>query len=651
MMTLPSLLMHIHGESDDARFEAWKTLYHSTNPTYITELEKILSCENPILCIGLARFLANVPEKRAIVCLASLLSNANASVSEAARKAFEKNHYQKKAIELLPVLTAKTDAARLYAIEKLAAGGVTEALPALLNHLNKGPITEQAKILSALRYLPDKRLLTDLNLFSTYENADLRFRTVLVFAAILESDIRAAHAPILAFLQDTDARVRQAAAWSLARQARQLDQPIFLKLIKNDPDPLVRQEAVQGLAKFPSKHTVKALVETLVLDQSRMVALRAEACLLTFPARPLLRGLKILLHHDNLGVARKALYLLAASEHKSSAFFRRLTKGLAKAKKDSERLSYIEALGIFGQKKAVPLLNSFLQASPILAYGALAAILQINDRDPDFPYSLYLNNPALTDLLKQMILKHYLKNEGAKEAISSAYFMAQLEHKNLNLRYLSALALTRLPGKSAIEPLLKLVLKENNTLLKKFLSQSLMQVLAKTPLLLKSLLLIFQFNPEAIKQLLILAHDLTLPATDAKELLKTFLSPEYDFLITEHLASLSRFTTKQLVTKQLTLDELILLSRFHQDAQHILSATATELAHFPQALIHSDAKIFLDELLVHKQLDAATIVRLMTFSSGPDMAKALVTILTHSELRACHKLASQGLRHALELSS
>jgi HEAT repeat protein len=650
MMTLPSLLIRLHGESDDARFEAWKQLYHSTDSAYEAELEKILSCENPVLCVWFARFLANVSEKRAIVYLASLLSSVNASVSEAARKAFEKNHYQKKAIELLPVLAAKTDAARLYAIEKLAAGSITEALPALINHLNKGPLTEQPKVLSALRYLPDKRLLADLKIFSTCENADLRFRTVLVFAAILDMDIRAAHAPILSFLEDTDARVRQAATWSLARQARQFDQSLFLKLIKSDPDPLVRQEAVQGLAQFSSNHTVKTLIETLVLDRAHMVALRAEACLLSFPAKPLLRGLKILLHHNNLSVARKALYLLAASEHKSASFFKRLCKGLAKAKKDSEKLSYIEALGIFGEKKAMPLLNDFLKASPVLAYGALAAILQINDRAPDFPYHLYLNDPDLSDILKQMIIKHYLKNEEAKEAISSEYFLAQLEHKNLNLRYLSALALTKRPGEPIIEPLLKLVLKENNTLLKKFLSQSLLQILAKTPLLLKPLLLVFQFNANAIQQLLTLAHQLTLTVTDAKDLLKAFLSPEYDFLITDHLSFLSRFISKQLVTQQLALDELILYCRFHQDAKHILSATTVELKHFPQALIHSDPKVFLDELFVHKQLDAATIVKLMTFSSGPDMAKALVTILAHSEFQACHKLASQGLLRTLELS-
>lgn len=481
MMDVASVVSKLLELGEDARYEAWSSLYRLQGAEQIA-FESALKSSPPVVRLLFARFLSLINDDRALLLLRDLLFDHDELVVDAARKAFDRNPDPRKWARLLPVLAAPIPEARYYAMEKLAQGGVAQAITPLVAHLAVASEDEAVRILSALKYLPEKSLVAEIKPYLEHASEPVRFGAVLVAASLYEHGISGARDFLWQRLtRDDSARVRQTAVWALRSRRYWRNADVFLKYSVSDPEALVRQECLLGLAAFPSRRIVKHLLKILVTEKHRVVVLKGEAVLLSLPRGKLVRALKTIYRSGDRDLSIKAMLIFAEFEESSRPFFRYLIKGLTHARDERERLPFVEAIGILGRRDAIPMLEKFLKGMPLTAYAAMNAILRIWGASPEFPLLRYFGDQELSPLIRQMALKHFVKSGTAVVSDPQLFglLVETLKSPHLNLRFLSALALARLPGKLAGVDLLEAFLAESDPSARRMLREGLVRMISE----------------------------------------------------------------------------------------------------------------------------------------------------------------------------
>ncbi len=497
----------IEGPSEDARFTAWMELYLSvpTDRDAQEEVQRLLTSKDPILKILFIRFLSMMNEERAVRYLQTLLCSDNPIVIEAAKRAFEKNQYQAKLKMLMPVLEAPTLVAKSFALKNLSFGGVVHVVDVCLEWLKTQQEVELlSAVLSAMRHLPDRRMLSALDPFLKDSREGIRLRSVFVLGSLYESGILTSVRPLWACLEDESPKVRRAVLWALRQRPSRKDLNLLRRLSLQDPDPLVRQESLIEMSLFPTLRVIDHFLAVLVSEEDRMVLLRAEGLLFGMNLDRLLKGLKRGLHKQEEKLRNKATILMAEFQRGSEGYYQFLTKKFSREKEDKKKLPFLEAFGILGNLKAVPLLEATLYQSTILSYASMTALLKILKSEKQPPFVKYLMDTRLPHLLKQMVLKQLIRRGETffYEKDLVACLLQMVRDPTINIRYLAAQALSLVNHPDILSTMIESLTHEPDPVIRQFFEESLIRTFSKTPSLILDFVSGYQHDADRLHLLL-----------------------------------------------------------------------------------------------------------------------------------------------------
>lgn len=559
MIALHQIHEALKGQSDDARYTAWAQLYQSSESEAFEECERIVGGTDPILKILFCRFLSHQPEEKAISFLVRMFEDRNSVVFEATRKAFTMNRFDKKLSHLVPLVSSKVRPASFYAIKQVAMGGHIQALSPILE-LIPGADPELLKvILGALRYLPDRRLLWNLEDFFSHRDEEIRSLTVLVYGAMAEENIRKAKSKLKMALYDTAPGIRQLSIWCLGRKYGHENLQDFMHFAKNDPDPKVRLEALSALSSFHKTWVVEFIIYQIVEEKDWRVLLKAWSVLLGFNGRVLLRGLKRALSSKNEAVQHRAVLYLAEYKRGHRGFYVYLTRQLIKAKKDRTKIVYLEALGIFGHLQAIPLLKKYLSENFLLAYTAMASILLILGHHRSIEMLPFLENPLLKPVLKQMVLRKIIKIELGRvypEQVTTAV-MGFLSDTTVNIRYLAAQVLVMTGQEQIVRPLFLMLLQETDASALKYLKESLLELVKKNPQMFLRLVASYRTDSKAVGFMIEVLDQTTWQGNQFLELIPLLFEAPLHLLDSSHAEKGMALVIKQMMAGSFGLLDLL----------------------------------------------------------------------------------------------
>lgn len=636
MTDVTGVLSKLTELGEDARYEAWVSLYRLQDNEQAA-FESALKVSPPVVRLLFARFLSQRNDDRALSLLRDLLFDHDALVVDAAKKAFDRNPDPRKWPRLLPVLEAPAAEARYYAMEKLAQGGVAQAITPLVAHLATAPDDEAVRILSALKYLPEKSLAVEIKPYLEHGAEAVRFGAVLVAASLYEHGISGSRDFLLQrLMRDDSPRVRQTAVWALRSRRYWRNADVFLKHSVSDPEALVRQECLLGLASFPSRRVVKHLLKILVTEKHRVVVLKGEAVLLSLPRGKLVRALKTIYRSGDRDLSIKAMLIFAEFEESSRPFFRYLMKGLTRARDERERLPFIEAIGILGRRDAIPMLESFLKVSPLTAYAAMNAILRIWGASSEFPLLRYFGDQELSPLIRQMAIKHFVKSGVAvvSDPKLLGLLVETLKSPHLNLRFLSALALARLPGKLAGVDLLNAFLAESDPSARRMLREGLVRMISEDA----SLVVVFASGGaahlEAVAAFLVDAH---LERVTFQSCLSSL------FRLATNESAVVTAAARSVIVGLLTIEEAAVCAGHAKESVYI--AIASFLPDHPGAHIAYSLVGFIAELPSLSTRAREAVIVIMGHSATPAVAAELTSLSLNQEFAAQKPVLRQALLH------
>lgn len=641
----------IRGASEDARFEAWMTLYSSTDVATQEEILRIISGRDNVLKMLLARFLAFIREEKAVTYLRDMLFDEEKDVVEVAAKAFDKNAFEGKLKKLLAVLHAPNSDARVFALERLSQGGMKEALPILIKMLKSADENLMTKIFSGLRYLPDKKLLYEIKPYVSHENEEIRFRTALIYGSLFEEKIWSAHRVLIDLLRDPSPRIRQAVLWSLRKRPHHRDFKYLMMISSQDPDPMVRQESLLGFTDFPSAKAIRQLLFVVVNDSNRMVVLKGESILISMPVKKLIIGLKGLLNVSDRRIVNKAMLLFAEFQKNSVSYYKYLVKGLHRAGSDKDKIPYIEALGIMGRFEAVSELESLLNESPLISYTALTAILRIWGRREDFTTLKYMTYPGFSNVMKQIVLKHFLKADNLKmyERDLTDHFIWLLGSSNLNLRYLAAQALSKIPENFIVDPLLQMMLKETDPSSIKLLRENIANILKVKPDLFPEIFERYRHNEAAVHLIFGYLREVPIVRSQLIWLFTQLFTNTHSFLVTEHGEEFAELICQFLVGCKLAPEDILEALRSFDLRNVVLDTVVRGLKSLQGIKLTLSVPKFMTELKTRNDFSKKPLIELLALSDSPEAIPALVSVSCDDTLSEFHQAASRGLGKVMGL--
>lgn len=474
-MTTWEEIRQFHGMSEDARFTGWMEIYSSPSDEAREILQKILSSEDTKLKYLFIRFLIHRHERRAVHYLQELMLDANPQIVKAAIHAFEKNQCPAKIQELIPVLKAPLPLAQGYAIDTLSQSRCSESLPHLHRMIvEAGEKTTETpepnevlpKLLSSLRLFMDKKSLPILIPFLKNECEEIRLKAVQSLGAFYASGILSLRKRLLRMISDDSPRVRQAILYALSRRPMRRDLSLTLRLLKSDPDPSLRREALIHLSHFPTPPVIRHILQILTESHDPAQILKCESLLLRMPEKRLIPGLRKIIRKERGEIRNRALIILAGLsglQKDSQECFHLLVQSL-KTETIQEKVPILEAFGRLQNQRAIPILEEYLHSPFLTSYTAMTSLIQIWNRLETVPFLKYLSDPDLEPLLKQSVLKnlirrggHYPYDKGLLDCL-----MGFFRGDRLNLRILSAQALVHSREPEFLQRLLEGILEENN---------------------------------------------------------------------------------------------------------------------------------------------------------------------------------------------
>lgn len=652
MLDLVEFRKRIEGDSEDLRFEAWMNLYSSAELKAREEVEAIIKGTDPILKILLARFLARVYEDRALEYLCRLLCDSNLVVVDIAIRCFEKNLHENRIAKLLPVIRAPLFKAQAFAIEKLCLGNVPESLDPLLGLLQQAQDTLLEHILSCLRHLPDKRLIPVVKKFLTHASQKVRFHAIMVLGSLYEAGHFECRKYLVEALGDSHPRIRQAILWVFRKVPARSDLRHFLHFSREDPDSNVRQEALLGLTVFPNSRVVQHLLKLLVSDKDRMVILKGEAVLLSIPQKKLIRGLKKVLKDREFAVKSKAVVMFSEFHPAlSRGYYVFLMKEIRGARSTKEKIPFIQSLGIAGFAEALPYLKEMIHAPDhLLGYTAMVSLLKIYSRSLVFPILEILRDDKLSDLLKQMAMKYFVKVADRSQFTTELLLFLKdyLNSPRINLRYLAARVLIASEDEHFLQPLFEMILSEPDPSIRQLLRDYVTQAIAKNPKLFLKTARIFCHEAQAMQALFAFFQEALLPADKIFQFLQDCFKADYAELLLLFPQDFVRIFERFLRRGEISFVTLMDLMDTTSHQSILLPDLFRRLeAHegMNPVVRARDWQRWLHEA---KHLDPVLVIQFMSLVPGRETLGMLMGILSDSLKSAWHEAARLVLNQKME---
>ncbi|MDO8527781.1 MAG: HEAT repeat domain-containing protein [Deltaproteobacteria bacterium] len=653
MISLEHIRQQIEGSSEDARYTAWMELYTSEDVGANAELQRIITSSDPILKILFLRFLSHVDEEKSVRYILKILEDENPVVCESARKSFDKNQYPSKLKMLFPFVHSSHVGCRYFAIERLTQGGMLEVIDVLLQMMEKADEVLLLKILTGLRFLADKRMLPTLHRYLHDNREEVRFKTVLIYGAVFESGYFPCRKNLLEALKDPSRKIRRAVLWTFCRSPSKKDLELLFRISMEDPDPLVRQESLHEMGLFPTTQVIGHLLQILVYAKERILVLKAEGILLSMPQSLLLHGLKKVLKHEDQTLKNKAMLIFAEFEKNSKDYFDFIVGGFEKATDDKQRLPYIEALGALEDPRAVSILEKYLHASYLIAYATMNALVKIGSAGrKGISVVKYLEDEKLNPLLKQMVLK-YLTKRGNPEMFTDnlvRHLISCLKSDNTNIRYLSAQSLVLSGRENILDPLFEMVLRETDPTSVKFLEESILKLLSKTPSLFITLIRQYDKNRRAVVLLFELMKRGNLSGGQVLSLLPSIFGAPLFLLRSSYKAVCVDFLFFIIFHRRLTLESVLEKLEGVPEKEYLLPLLVQKYKEHPSFAVLLSATTIEKWLQTESRLQKEAMIDLMGQSRGRSPIPFLVTLMCSEKFAAYHERAAGALHQILEAS-
>ena len=499
MTDLNHILSQIESASEDARSSAWMTLYLSTDDAYHMEFIKVLTSDNDVRKIQLARFLGKVSEKKAILYLVQLLFEDSSNIITQSIRSFEHNDYGDKYRHLLPLLQSKNKRSLLFAIEELAEKQISESIDPLIELLQKNDEDVQIAILSGFRFLKDKRTLPHILNYCQSNSEHIQFHAFLALGALFSQSPRQCRKMLVKGARSTSARIRQTCIWTLHRNKTNHLKHLYMDLSTHDPDPNVRQECLVALTSRPTIKSIKHIIKQITMEHSQPVILKAEAALLTMPYKVLGKALRKILKDKNFVGYSRTMTLYAEFHRQDDGYLKFLTKELQRITDVHKKIPIIESMGHLENVNALPILENLLSEGGLIEYTAMTSITKVWNHELPFPILKYTQNDSLSVLSKQIALKYFVKHSRDEEYNSEIthYLIQCLKSTNINIRYLSAQALVKSTQISIIEPFFKSYMIESDSASKLFFEENIIHFINTKP---KSILSLIRNHQNSAQQ-------------------------------------------------------------------------------------------------------------------------------------------------------
>lgn len=645
MIDLKTIRKEIESSSEDTRFAAWMTLYQDESKEALDELERIITTHDPILKVLFCRFLAHVPENMALLYLQRLLLDDNEIVVDNAIKAFEKNTGEDKVKRLLPILSAKTDKALYYAIEKLSEAGAIEAVEPILNMISNASEPLLEAILSSFRFFADRRTFFPTLKFIDDSRENIRFRAVMILGALYENGTKGARKYILDKLSDPSSKIRHAVIWILSHKAQKNNLSYFIKFSSDDPDALVRQESLIALSEFTTGAVISHIIKRLIVERDHHVVLKGESVLLNMPTKQLTRNLARLLDSQDQNIKNKVMVLYAHFQRDSTDYLHFLLHGLKAAHNDKARLPFIESIGVVQKTEAIPALEKYFGGSALVSYMSVAAVIKIADGKPVFSINDYLENPQLSATCKQIVLRFLAKHGDASwydDELKQTLFKF-IKCNNLNLRYLATLCLVSINNESILVPFFEAIIDESDPTTYRVLKENIVKLLSNNLALFLPLYQSCTGKDPAAILLFALLKEATVDLHEFRKILPQLLGEPCRMLDSDYKETFLTLLIPMLAKQFIRLDDLLnSLNDFNTEIQ-FCSLLINKLHRYPH--------IVLSLPLLHLETwndkidsnSVETLIRLLSLSDSPKAITFLVKLSNDPQWQTKQELVSLAL--------
>jgi len=650
MVRLAEIKSRIEGYSEDARFAAWMEMYSAEELETKKEIENLIQGKDPLMKILFIRFLARIPEKQACLYLVKLLEDGNKVVFEATKKAFEKNGFDQRWVCLLPLLSSSSQGALFYGIEKLSQAVVIDAIPLMLKMLKLADEKLIAHLLKGLRYFSDERLFPIILPYLQDSREDVRFRAVLVIGALYEAGVREARGPFLQAIKDTSPKIRRAVLWGIKRRPNPKDLELLFEVSANDPDLIVKQEALVCFSFFPTYKVILHLVKILAEGKESLVRLKAEGILYGFFPEVLFDALWKVASRQSGKIRNKALIILAEIRVQSKKYFDFLSRTLKKAKDPKEQLPILEAFGVVEDPRAIKELEPRLKGNQLLAYTAMGSLLKIWAHYPEkVPIADYLQDPDLAPLFKQTILKQMLKL-GKWEYYAKtmrAVLLGLLKHENLNIRYLSAQVLAPVTSKQVLEECFASVLSEMDPAYAQFLKESIRRHLTEKPEWMGHLVQSYKNNSKAVHILFDIVKEADILGEKLLALLFSVLEPPLSLHQSSFQDSLKEIIVHFLVQHKLAFDAFLKRLEKISGRDALLVLCADALKENPEIAAKIPVPLLENWFAEESSQGKEAIIDLFSMAKEERSVRFLVTLLCDEKMIPFQEKASKGLQQLM----
>ena len=652
MIDIEQIRNDIDGNSEDARFSAWMALYSSEEKKAHEELENILSSENPITKILFVKFLANIEEEKSIAYIIRLVKDINDYVIENAINAFNKNKLANKNNFLIDALKAPSQKAKIFAVDKLSMSVTQQALDHIIELIPEADTELLTNILIGLRFYTDRKIAPPIYDFLDDERESIRFGAVMVLGSLYESGFAEFRKWLLKKINDESELIRHGVIWSLSNVYNKRNLKYLLKFSVDDPSPLVRQEAILSLADFPTYKIIYHIFGILINEKDSMVLLKGEAVLLSMPNPLLVKSMKKLLHSRKKKYKDKAMLLYAEHQKHSEKYFIFLKKQLLKTKKPKDQLPIVESIGLLENRKAVDFLEEHIFSNPLLTYTGMAAITKIWGLSEEFPALRYLTHPKLSELFKQIPLKHLTKIKSDKIYTEKLvdHLIMSLDSKNLNIRYLSAQALINVRNERILEPFFRTIIAETDETARKLLKENIIILFNQNPYLFVHVFEQNKDNSEAIQLLFSLFKDSFLKKQQIMVLTSALLEKPSNILDTDYkdllVDTLFTFIKREIIKVEDIINEL----KNPKLVNKLLHLLINKFDTFSKFSIDLPIQHILSLIKNNPEYNASVLVDLFGFSSSTKAIPPLIHIITHNEISDLQKKASNSLKKVIEVA-
>lgn len=648
MINITAIRRDIDGVGEDARFLAFMTLYSSQEPESQSEIDHIICRRDPVAKLMFLRFLGHIQEERAVRFICRMMEDDNPVVGEASRRGFERNSFEKKLDVLRYSLNSPHRGAMMYAIDQLSQAGRIGILDRVLALIDGADAPLLDAILTAMRFIPDRRGVETLLAFAKDPRPKVRFRVALACVGYCQAGMDRMHPCLLHFLNDLDSDVRLAAIWGVGQLLRPGDAARLMQVSVNDPDAKVRQATIMTLGRFPSRRLVAHLLAVLVSDPDKWVAMRCESTLLNMPAALLRKGLDKMIRGMPGPLRNRAVLLSAEIQRGSADFFAFLKAALDKAGSDKERVVYLEALGIHNDPRAVPVLLKYIRGSSVVGYAAMGALIKVSPCED--PLVAYLEDPSGKDILKQMILRHFSRVEKIASAFHDRMIRVLdgfLKSDTINIRYLATQVLVRLSGLNTQDAILETLQRETEPASLGLMRSAVVGIFTKDPPAFSETLRRNRHNGCVFALLQdVMTEIVWSPSDIAAQIPKLFA----DDIVLEnpgYILHCAAWIARQIFLGRVGLDPVIRGLDGLGCSELLLVQLSDALRQYPLLQLSISGDWLSRKLTVGSIGTRKTVIDLMGISRDPDTIPALVDILCNDAMGPLHLDARQSLARVM----